>query len=62
MVNPGINYVDVMSYFFCKDTIRCAPIMPNSPRDIGVGVILPRAMWPDITSKSKVRHTIYFDI
>jgi len=30
---------------------------PNSPRDMGVGDVMPRAMKPDIASKSKVIHT-----
>ena len=32
---------------------------PNSPRDSGVGVVMPRAMKPDWVSKSKVRQTIW---
>ena len=31
---------------------------PNSPRDSGVGVVRPRAMKPDMVSKSKVRQTM----
>jgi hypothetical protein len=33
-------------------------MMPNSPREIGVGVIMPRATQPDIASRSKVRHAM----
>ena len=32
---------------------------PNSPRDSGVGVVMPRAMKPDWVSKSKVRQTMW---
>jgi hypothetical protein len=31
---------------------------PNSPRDSAIGVVMPRAMNPDIVSKSKVRQTM----
>src|SRR5207245_7731826 len=34
--------------------MRAAPITPNSPRDTGVGVVMPRAIQPDIASKSKL--------
>ena len=36
-----------------------AVVAPNSPRDSGVGVVMPRAMKPDWVSKSKVRQTIW---
>ena len=32
---------------------------PNSPRESGVGVVMPRAMKPDCVSKSNVRQTIW---
>ena len=38
--------------------MRRAPTRPNSPRDIGVGEVNPRAIQPDTASKSKVRQTI----
>ena len=31
---------------------------PNSPRETGLGLVMPRAIHPEIASKSKVRHTI----
>ena len=31
---------------------------PNSPRDSAVGVVRPRAMKPDMVSKSNVRQTM----
>ena len=36
-----------------------ATLPPNSPRDSGVGVVMPRAMKPDWVSKSKVRQTMW---
>ncbi len=36
-----------------------AIVAPNSPRDSGVGVVMPRAMKPDWVSKSKVRQTMW---
>ena len=39
--------------------MRRAPMTPNSPRDSGVGVVMPRAMKPDWVSKSKVRQTMW---
>ena len=40
---------------------RSAPTAPNSPREIGVGVVWPRAMNSDKASKSNVRQTIWRD-
>jgi hypothetical protein len=40
--------------------MRAAPITPNSPRDTGVGVVMPRAIQPDIASKSNVMQTMCF--
>jgi len=31
---------------------------PNSPREIGVGDVMPREIKPDIASKSNVKQTI----
>jgi hypothetical protein len=31
---------------------------PNSPREIGPGVVIPRAIHPESASKSKVRDAI----
>ena len=45
--------------FLEQRRIRFAPTTPNSPREIGVGVVMPRAAQPDIASKSKVRQAIY---
>ena len=39
--------------------MRRAPTRPNSPRETGVGVVMPRAVKPDQTSKSKVRQAIW---
>jgi hypothetical protein len=58
----GINQVDLMSYFFSSARIRRAPIRPNSPRDMGVGVVRPRAIQIETASKSKVRQTIRLGI
>src|SRR5215467_6990576 len=59
MVKPGTNQVARRPYVFSKARMRCAPIRPNSPRDSGVGVVMPRAMKPDWVSKSKVRQTMW---
>src|SRR5665213_975159 len=37
--------------------MRGAAAAPNSPRDIGVGLVKPRAIIPDIASKSKLMQT-----
>ena len=39
--------------------MRPDAMAPNSPRDSGVGVVMPRAMKPDWVSKSKVRQTMW---
>src|SRR6266705_1355857 len=45
---------------FSSARMRAAPITPNSPRDTGVGVVMPRAIQPEIASKSKLMQTICF--
>ncbi len=62
MITPGTNQVLRMAYFSSSARIRSAPTMPNSPREIGVGVVMPRATQPAITSKSKVRQAICLDM
>jgi hypothetical protein len=37
--------------------MRRDAIAPNSPRESGVGVVMPRAIKPDCVSKSKVKQT-----
>ena len=59
MVNPGMNQVARMPFDLSKARMRCAPTRPNSPRESGVGVVMPRAMKPDWVSKSKVRQTMW---
>src|SRR5688572_21220547 len=44
-------------YFASSARIRGIAMAPNSPREIGVGLVIPRAMKPDIASKSKPRVT-----
>jgi hypothetical protein len=39
--------------------IRREAMAPNSPRDSGVGVVIPRAIKPDCVSKSNVRQTMW---
>src|ERR1700716_2142908 len=46
-------------YFFSSASSRgVATSAPNSPRDTGVGDVMPRAINPDIASKSNVKQTI----
>ena len=59
MVKPGMNQVARIPRAFNNARMRSAPIRPNSPRDSGVGVVMPRAMKPDWVSKSKVRQTMW---
>ena len=59
MVKPGMNHVALMARALRKSRIRSAAVAPNSPRDSGVGVVMPRAMKPDWVSKSKVRQTMW---
>ncbi len=58
MVKPGMNQVARMPFALSKARMRRAPTSPNSPRDSGVGVVMPRAMKPDWVSKSNVRQTM----
>src|SRR6185295_12470368 len=58
MVKPGVNQVALMPRSLRNFRIRPDAIAPNSPRDSGVGVVMPRAMKPDWVSKSKVRQTM----
>ena len=59
MVKPGMNQVVLMPRSRISARMRLAPMSPNSPRDSGVGVVMPRAMKPDWVSKSKVRQTMW---
>src|SRR6185295_1339571 len=47
-------------YFARSFSIRGTATAPNSPREIGVGLVRPRAMKPDMASKSKVMQTMCF--
>ena len=59
MVWPGTYQLDLIRYFFISASRRGAPTRgPNSPRETGVGVTAPRAMKPEIPSKSNVRQTM----
>ncbi len=58
MVKPGVNQVARMSRRSSMSRMRAEARAPNSPRDNGVGVVSPRAMKPDMVSKSKVRQTM----
>src|SRR5712691_3405024 len=53
-----MNHVAGMPCFFSSARMRPAAITPNSPRDTGVGVVIPRAIQPEIASKSKLMQTI----
>src|SRR6266702_7929274 len=57
-----MNQVAGMPRSFSSARMRAAPITPNSPRDTGVGVVMPRPIQPDIASKSKVMQTMCFAI
>src|SRR4051812_3918264 len=59
MVKPGVNQVALMPRSFRNVRMRPDAMAPNSPRDSGVGVVMPRAMKPDWVSKSKVRQTMW---
>src|SRR5438046_9768992 len=59
MVKPGTNQVLWMRRDARKARMRREASAPNSPRDSGVGVVMPRAMKPDCVSKSKVRQTMW---
>src|SRR5258706_15231828 len=57
-----MNQVAGIPCFFSSARMRPAPITPNSPRDTGVGVVMPRAIQPVIASKSKLMQTMCFAI
>src|SRR5436853_7430629 len=57
-----MNQVAGMPRFSSSARMRAAPITPNSPRDTGVGVVMPRAIQPEIPSKSKLMQTMCFAI
>ena len=59
MVKPGVNQVALMPRSLRNFRMRPDAMAPNSPRDSGVGVVMPRAMKPDWVSKSKVRQTMW---
>src|SRR5688572_32458758 len=59
MVWPGTYQELAMPYFPSSFRRRGAPTRgPNSPREIHVAVVWPRAMKPEMPSKSNVRQTI----
>ena len=59
MVWPGTNHELRIAYFASSASSRGAPTRgPNSPREIQPGEVWPRAMKPEMPSKSKVRQTI----
>ena len=61
MVCPGMNQVLFIPYFSSSASSRGAPTRaPNSPREIQEGVVCPRAMNPEMASKSKVKQTMCF--
>src|SRR6266699_3012877 len=55
-----MNQVAGMPNFLSSASTRAAPITPNSPRETGVGVVMPRAIQPEIASKSNVMQTMCF--
>src|SRR5579871_1770803 len=59
IVKPGVNHVERMLRDCRSARMRGAARAPNSPRDRDVGVVRPRAMKPDMVSKSKVRQTMW---
>src|SRR5258708_1797466 len=59
MVKPGVNQVERIPRDCRNARMRGDARAPNSPRDRAVGVVRPRAMKPDMVSKSKVRQTIW---
>ena len=59
MVKPGVNQVLARPCDLRSARMRRAPVRPNSPRESGVGLVMPRAMKPDWVSKSNVRQTMW---
>src|SRR5262245_31747514 len=59
MVKPGTNQVDGMPRDLRKSRMRREASVPNSPRESGVGVVMPRAMKPEWVSKSRLKQTIW---
>src|SRR5258708_40020111 len=59
MVKPGVNQVDRIPRDCRNARMRDDARAPNSPRERAVGVVRPRAMKPDMVSKSKVRQTMW---
>src|SRR3982074_2788986 len=55
-----MNQVAGTPCFLGSARMRAAPITPNSPRDTGVGVVMPRAIQPESASKSKLMQTMCF--
>src|SRR5712691_7666824 len=55
-----MNHVARMPCLFSSARTRSAPITPNSPRETAVGVVMPRAIQPEIASKSNVMQTMCF--
>jgi hypothetical protein len=59
ITTPGTKNVAGMPCRRRRSKMRGTATRPNSPREIGVGVVNPRAMKPVIASKSKVRQTMW---
>src|SRR5262245_26125569 len=59
MVKPGMNQVALRPRDARRSRMRRDALAPNSPRERGVGVVMPRAINPDWVSKSKVRQTMW---
>jgi hypothetical protein len=58
IVRPGMNHVALIRFSPSRSSNRSAATAPNSPLDMGVGVIMPRAIHKDRASKSNVRQTM----
>src|SRR5580698_3473788 len=57
MVWPGMNQVAGISNLASSCRSRSVPTMPKSPREIIVGVVVPRETAIEVLSRSKVRQT-----
>src|SRR5689334_20144735 len=62
MVWPGMNQVAWMLWLASNARMRSAPTAPNSPCEIGVGEVIPRASQSESASKSNVRQTRWRDM
>src|SRR5580698_4625916 len=57
MVWPGMNQVAGIANLASSCNSRSVPTIPKSPREIIVGVVVPREMATEVLSRSKVRQT-----